>query len=80
MSESKHSLQRIRHDLRGALSLIQLNLEALEALEPGGGGGSGKEERRKAVIDRVSEAVAEAVRLTDRLEATLNSARAERSG
>ena len=65
MSDSEDAIRRLRHDLRGALGAIQMNLETLEALEEDR---SADGERRKAALHRASEAVAEAVRLTDRIE------------
>lgn len=57
----------LHHDLRGALSAVQMNLQTLESLESGEAGPM--TEKRLTVIRRAMVALAEAVELTDRLRA-----------
>ena len=61
----------LHHDLRGALSAVQMNLQTLEALEASAADVT--PEKRIAIVRRAMAALAEAVALADGL-------RAERSG
>jgi hypothetical protein len=55
----------LHHDLRGALSAIQMTLQTLEALERNAPNAT--PEKRLAIIGRGMSAVAEAVKLVDQL-------------
>lgn len=61
------TLRSLPHDLRGALSAVQMNLQTLEALETGQA--EVTPEKRLAVIRRAMVALAEAVELSGRLRA-----------
>lgn len=65
---SRDGTQRsLQHDLRGALSAVQMNLQTLAALEAGETDLT--PEKRLAIVRRAQSALAEAVKLTDRLTA-----------
>jgi hypothetical protein len=61
---SDGSHRSLQHDLRGALSAVQMNLQTLEALEEGEADVT--PEKRLAIVRRAMEALAEAVELADR--------------
>lgn len=57
----------LHHDLRGALSAVQMNLQTLEALEAAETDVTS--EKRLAIVQRAKAALAQAVELADRLKA-----------
>lgn len=61
------TLRSLQHDLRGALSAVQMNLQTLEALEAGEADVT--PEKRLAIVRRAASALEEAVELADRLKA-----------
>ena len=58
----------LHHDLRGALSAVQMNLQTFQALEAGNHDVT--PERRLAIVQRALAALAEAIELADQLEAS----------
>ena len=61
------SRQSLHHDLRGALSAVQMNLQTLQALEAGDD--DVIPEKRLAIVRRALAALAEAIELVDELAA-----------
>lgn len=57
----------LHHDLRGALSAVQMNLETLTALEAGEGDVT--PEKRLAIVRRAMASMEEALELANRLRA-----------
>ncbi len=62
----------LQHDLRDALSAVQMNLQTLEALE--GAGQESTSGRRLAIIGRAKLAVAEAVRVAEQMRVQVSEA------
>ena len=74
MSRDKRPLH---HDLRGALSAVQMNLQTLEALEANAADVT--PEKRRAIVQRAKAALAQAVELADRLKADGSGSAADRN-
>ncbi|MFP4622627.1 MAG: hypothetical protein ACLFRX_00460 [Gemmatimonadota bacterium] len=71
------SQRTLHHDLRGALSAVQMNLQTLEALEADEA--EVTVEKRLAIVQRAKAALAEAVELVDRLKADGSGSAADRN-
>lgn len=71
------SQRTLHHDLRGALSAVQMNLQTLEALEADEA--EVTLEKRLAIVQRAKAALAEAVELVDRLKADGSGSAADRN-
>ena len=65
MMSRNDAARTLHHDLRDALSAVQMNLQTLEALEAGESDVS--PERRLAIVERANVALAEAVEVADRI-------------
>lgn len=65
----------LEHDLRGALSAVQMNLQTLDALETAEAGLT--PEKRLAIIRRAMSALTEAVSLAERLGADVSGSPAD---
>ena len=76
MSREKHR-RPLHHDLRGALSTVQMNLETLEVLEEGESDVT--PEKRLAIVQRAKAALSQAVELADRMKAEDSGSAASRS-
>lgn len=57
--------RRLHHDLRDALSAVNMNLQTLEALEAGAE--PIDPDKRLAILERAKEALAQAVEVADRM-------------
>ena len=66
-----------QHDLRGALSAVQMNLQTLEALEASETDVT--PEKRLAIVRRAMVALTEAVELADRMRAEDSGSAADRT-
>lgn len=62
---SDHAARRLHHDLRDALSAVNMNLQTLAALEAGDH--AVDSEKRLSILERAKQALAEAVEVADRI-------------